>query len=188
VTRRYELKRRGERQDETRQRIIDATIELHQTIGPAATTVTEIAQRANVGRVTVYRHFPDEAALSRACSGHYFALHPLPDLAAWRAVQEPGARVALGLAETYRYHRATQAMLGHALADAREHPVLQPYHEHWERAVDVLAAGWNARGKRRVLLRAALALALSFDTWQTLTREHGLSDDDAVELMLKTIS
>src|SRR6476620_7794449 len=69
MTRRYELKRRAERQDETRQRIVDATIELHQTIGAAQTTVSEIAKRAGVGRVTVYRHFPDEETLFNACSG-----------------------------------------------------------------------------------------------------------------------
>src|SRR5207244_5882784 len=79
VSRSYQLKRRAEHQDQTRQRIIEATIELHQTIGPKATTVSEIAERAQVGRVTVYRHFPDEPTLSRACSGHYLEQHPFPD-------------------------------------------------------------------------------------------------------------
>src|SRR5438552_18337783 len=77
--RRYELKRRGERQDQTRQRIVDATIELHKSIGAAQTTISEIAKRAGVGRVTVYRHFPDEGTLLDACSGHDFAQHPFPD-------------------------------------------------------------------------------------------------------------
>ncbi len=89
MARAYQLKRRAERQDETRQRIVDAAIELHQTIGPAATTVTEIAQRAGVGRVTVYRHFPDELTLARACSGQYFERHPAPDLERWRAIADP---------------------------------------------------------------------------------------------------
>ena len=74
----YQLKRRAERQDQTRQRIIEAAIELHQTIGPAATTVSEIAERAEVGRVTVYRHFPDEPSLARACSGQYLSATPSP--------------------------------------------------------------------------------------------------------------
>ena len=75
----YELKRRAERQEETRRRIVEAAIELHQTVGPAATTISEIADRAGVGRVTVYRHFPDELTLARACSGRYFERHPAPD-------------------------------------------------------------------------------------------------------------
>src|SRR5213596_2204294 len=66
ANRRYQLKRRAEQQEETRSRIVEAAVELHQTIGPAATTFSDIAERARVGRVTVYRHFPDELALAGA--------------------------------------------------------------------------------------------------------------------------
>ncbi len=90
VSRPYTLKRRAERQDETRRRIVDAAIELHQTIGPTATTISEIAQRAGVGRVTVYRHFPDEPTLARACSGQYFERHPAPDPEEWRSIPRGG--------------------------------------------------------------------------------------------------
>ena len=185
VARAYTLRRRAERQDETRQRIVDATIELHQTIGPAATTVSEIAERARVGRVTVYRHFPDELTLARACSGQYFEEHPAPDPGRWREVAGPVERLRLGLTETYAYHRATEQMMSHVLADARDHPVVVPYHEHWRRAAGVLVEPWPARGRQRRLLRAGIALALRFDTWRTLVREQGLSDGQAVELALR---
>jgi hypothetical protein len=86
------------------------------------------------------------------------------------------------LSEVYAYHRATEAMMTHVLADARDHPVVQPYHEHWRRAAEVLAGAWRARGRRRALLEAGIALALSFDTWRTLVRERGLSQEQAVEV------
>jgi AcrR family transcriptional regulator len=185
MARSYQLKRRAERQSETRQRIIEATIELHQTIGPASTTISEIAERARVGRVTVYRHFPNEATLSRACSGQYFERHPFPDPDRWRKIADPAERLQSGLRETYAYHRTTEAMISHALADARDHPVMAPYHAHWQHAADVLTAPWRTRGNRRTMLHAAIALALSFDTWRTLTQVQGLDADQAIAVMLR---
>ena len=185
VKRSYQLRRRAERRNETRQRIIDATIQLHQTIGPAATTFSEIAERARVGRVTVYRYFPDEPTLSRACSGHYFEQHPFPEPNSWQVIPDPLERLRMGLRETYAYHRSTEAMMTHVLADARDHPVVAPYHSHWRRAADILAAPWRARGRRRALLIAGITLALSFDTWRTLVREQELTDDQAIELALR---
>ncbi len=185
VSRPYTLKRRAERQDDTRQRIVEAAIELHQTIGPAATTISQIAGRAGVGRVTVYRHFPDELTLARACSGQYFERNPAPDPERWRTIAGGEERLRTALRETYAYHRATQQMISHVLADARDHPVMAPYRQHWRQAVDVLLEPWPLRGRKRALLRAAIALALSFDTWRILSQEHGLTDPQAVELMLR---
>jgi len=132
-----------------------------------------------------YRHFPDESTLARACSGQYFERHPFPDPDSWKAIPDPIERLRTGLREAYAYHRATEAMMAHVLADARDRPVVAPYHAHWQRAADVLAAPWRARGRQRTLLRGAMALALSFDTWRTLVREQQLADDQAVELMFR---
>jgi AcrR family transcriptional regulator len=185
MARGYELKRRAERQDETRLRIVEATIELHQTIGPAATTVTEIAERAGVGRVTVYRHFPDEPTLSRACSGLYFERNPLPDPERWRAIADPEERFTVGLLETYAWYATNHAMIGNALADAREHAVMVPYHAHWDLAASILDEAWAVPAGGRDVLHAGIAVALSFDTWRTLVREQGLSDAQATDLLLR---
>src|SRR5919198_1726424 len=76
--RKYELKLRAERLEETRRRIVEATSDLHRTVGPAATQVTEVARRAGVQRRTIYNHFPDEATLLEACSSHWRARPPPP--------------------------------------------------------------------------------------------------------------
>jgi len=188
MPRAYRLKHRAERQDETRQRIVEAAIELHRTVGPAATTVSEIAERAGVGRVTVYRHFPDELTLVRACSGLYFERHPLPDPEFWREIPDPVERFRTALRNVYAYHRANDAMFTHVLADVRDHEVMTPYHAHWEQAADVLVAPWRARGRRRALLRAGIGLALSFDTWRSLTRDYGLTDDQAIAVALRLVA
>jgi len=185
MARRYELKRRAERQDETRERIVEAAIELHQTLGPRATTVSDIARRAGVGRVTVYRHFPDELALGHACSGRYNERNPPPEPDAWKTIADPAERLRVALRATYAYHRATDAMTTRVLADGRDHPIMAPYHAHWQYATDVLLAPWRARGRRRTLLRAAIGLALSFDTWRMLTRDHGLTDEQAIDVAIR---
>jgi AcrR family transcriptional regulator len=183
MARAYELKRRAARQEETRQRIVDATIELHQSIGAARTTISEIAKRAGVGRVTVYRHFPDEETLFYACSGHYFSDHPFPDVARWREISDPAERLRTGLRESYEWHEANAQMIAMALAEARDLPMMALYHAYWDDAAETLAAPWRARGRPRANLKATIALALSFDTHRTLTLEQGLSTDRAVDLM-----
>jgi len=187
MSRTYRLKRRAERQDETRQRIVEAAIELHQTVGPAATTVSDVAARAGVGRVTVYRHFPDELALTRACSGLYLERHPLPDPEPWTEISDPVERFRAALRDVYAYHRATEAMFTHVLADVREHEVMTQYHTHWQRAADVVAAPWGERGRRHTLLRAGIGLALSFDTWRSLVHDHGLTDAQAIDVALRLV-
>lgn len=188
MARRYKMKARAEQQDETRQRIVDAAIELHQTVGPMVTRISDVAREAGVGRVTVYRHFPDEPSLARACSGHYLAQHPAPDLERWRLLTDPGQRLRTGLAEAYAYHRSTEAMMSRALSQARDHEVVQPVLAYWRAAADVLTEPWSARGRRRHRLRAAILLAISFETWRSLTRDSELTDAEAAEVAVGLVT
>lgn len=185
MKRSYQLKQRAESQGRTRQKIVEAAIDLHQTKGLAATSMNDIAERAKVGKVTVYRHFPDEASLVGACSGQYFQRHPFPNPEDWRTIQDATERLRLGLRDTYAYHRATEPMMTRVLAEARDHPVMAPYHVHWQCAAEVLAAAWPISSKRKAMMKAAVALALSFDTWRLLVREQQLTDDQAIELMTR---
>jgi AcrR family transcriptional regulator len=191
--RRYELKERARRQEETRRRIVDATVGLHREVGPAKTTVAEIARRAGVGRVTVYNHFPDDAALFGACSAQFLASHPPPDPSSWQAIGDVEQRLRTALRQLYAYFRENEAMLANVRRDAALIPALAQLLGSSEAARgeaamrDSLLAGRGLRGNRRRRVRAAIGLALAFPTWQRLTREEGLSDDDAVELMVRTV-
>ena len=188
MTRKYEMKRRARRQEETRQRITEATVELHQALGPANTTISAIAERAGVQRLTVYRHFPDERALLAACSSHYEAANPVPDTDPWTQIPDPEDRLRRALAETYAYHRRTEPMMTKVLRDARVHAptseVTAPYLQHWDRARYTLATGWGAEDQRLKMLLAALGHALDFWTWRCLVHEQGLTDEEAIELMV----
>src|SRR3954453_10654340 len=113
----YELKRRAERQEETRRRIIDATVELHSTLGPSRTTVQGIAEKAGVTRPTVYAHFPDERTLFHACSGHVAETTPPPDPTRWAALGDPSERLATALRELYRYYAGLEPLLANVQRD-----------------------------------------------------------------------
>lgn len=185
MTRQYKQKKRAEHQKETRRKIVEAAVDLHETVGPAKTTVTEIAERAGVGRLTVYRHFPDELALTWACSGLYWERNPFPDAESWLQIADPSVRFEHALRESYAYHRRTEAMMTRALADLPDSPVVKPYIDFWADAAEIVASGWKFRGKKRSLLRAIAGHALSFDTWRSLVRYQGLTDEQAIEIMTR---
>jgi AcrR family transcriptional regulator len=189
MARKYELKRRAEKQEETRRRITEAAVELHGSVGPARTTISAIAEKAGVQRLTVYRHFPDERALFAACSSHWIAANPPPDPAPWARIAEPEERLRNALAEVYAYYHRTEPMMDNIIRDAPVKPVVREVAasrrvQHWGRMRDVLAAGWRRRGKRRELLLAAIGHALDFGTWRSLVRQQGLDDEQAAELMV----
>jgi len=189
----YNLKARAERYQKTRQRIVEATVELHRTAGPARTTITEIAKKAGVERQTIYNHFPDELSLFKACSAHNRALNPPPDPEPWKLIPDPEERLRRALAEVYDYYRRNELMLANVTRDAQANPntrkVLEPRVKHQERMGAALAAGWEQgneqRGKR--LLYGALWMSLEFQTWHTLARQQGFDDDESIDLMVSMV-
>jgi len=187
TTRRYRKRRRAEQEAETRRRITEAAVKLHGTVGPAKTTVSGIAREAGVQRATVYRHFPDEDAIYAACTSHYNALHPPPDLERWAAVTDPEQRLRLALTEIYAFYAETQQMLESTGRDAERVPAVRKavaeMQGYLETARETLMHGRPERGRRRARAAAAIGHALAFPTWRSLVREQGLSDSEAVELM-----
>jgi AcrR family transcriptional regulator len=176
---------------ETRRRITDATVELHREVGPARTTISAVAERAGVQRLTVYRHFPDERSLLGACSAHWRAGHPAPDPSPWPAIRDPEERLRAAVAAFYAYYRTDEAMMAKVRRDAEVMPALAEtiadVRAYMEMVVEILAAGWGARGRRRELLAAAIGHVLEFETWRSLERRQGLQPERAEELAVATV-
>lgn len=190
--RKYELRARAEQQEQTRQRIIDATVALHQEVGPAQTTVAEIARRAGVTRLTVYNHFPLEEELFAACQRSFLTHHPLPDLAPALALEDPRARVEAALQELYESYRNREPMTNNILRDRSALPALdrllrQTMDAGQAQLTGALAVSFDARGNKAKRLRALIRLALDFSTWQRLKRE-GLNDATAAKLMADLVA
>jgi AcrR family transcriptional regulator len=187
MARKYELKSRAERMEETRRRIVEAAIELHRTKGPARTTLSDIARLAGVQRHTLYRHFPDERAIGLACSGLYTELNPPPDAAAWTAIEDHVERLRTGLSSLYEYFERTGDMFDCILRDAEVHELTREmFHMRSGGSMGEIRGVLGECAPPGTRGAAALDLALDFRTWQRLTRS-GLSRDDAVETIVAAV-
>jgi AcrR family transcriptional regulator len=184
----YRKKRRAELEEQTRRRITESAVALHGTLGPSRTSVSAIAEHAGVRRSTVYRHFSDEAALFAACSSHWRATNPPPDLEAWAAIEDPDMRLRTALEELYAFYRRTQAMLDNLHRDEAIVPTVQrtfsAFRGYLAAARDVLMRG-RGRAPRRV--RGAVGHAIAYPTWRSLAVEQELDDRQAAELMCRLV-
>jgi AcrR family transcriptional regulator len=188
ASRTYELKRRAERQEETRRRIVEAAVELHTTLGPSRTTVQAIAEKAGVTRPTVYAHFPDARSLLEACSGHVRETIPPPDPTPWHSIADPSERLATALRELYGYYERLEPLLETVQRDAAVMPLVAEMNAYRVRYLDeirdLLLQAWPTRGGARGRVRRAIGHALEFRTWQSLVRRQGCATHEAVRLMV----
>jgi AcrR family transcriptional regulator len=185
----YQKRRRAESEAQTRLRITESAVELHGTLGPSRTSMSAIAEHAGVRRSTLYRHFPDEVAVFFACTAHWRAANPRPDLDTWTAIEDPDERLETALGELYAFYRQTEQMLDNLHRDEELVPTVKQFfgafHEWLAEVRDALMSGRGVRGKARRRVRAAIAHALAFRTWQSLTED--LDDPEAAELMCRLV-
>src|SRR5579862_804592 len=161
----YRLKARAERQRETRDRIVAATERLHREVGPARTTIADIARRAGVERLTVYNHFPELTQLLGACQARFLSGHPPPDIAPGNvtAAKAP-ARLEQALADLYRWFRENEPMERNVQRDRLLLPELDDLLRRtadpgFERAAAAYAALLTRSPRKAAALRRLLRLA-----------------------------
>jgi AcrR family transcriptional regulator len=187
MTRAYQKTKRAEREAETRRRIVEATVALHTSVGPARTTISAIAAKAGVQRHTVYSHFPEEDTLFAACTSHWASLHPFPRAESWDAATDPVERFALAMRNIWAWYADVESDLELVLRDADLVPAvrvdLDRYAERLTDIADRLAARLGGAGT----IRAAIGHALAFETWRSLVRREGLTIDEAVAAMLTLV-
>lgn len=185
LKRSYRMGKRAKLQAETRRRIVEAAVDLHSTVGPANTTVTQIAERAGVQRHTYYAHFPKEWDLFLACSGLALERDPLPGADQLLGLRPGRERLEAGLAQFYAWFARNEQQAACVLRDAEHHPPTREIVElrmapRFAQAAELMGEGLNPRA------RALLAVALEFACWRTLNRSH--PPEQAAELMADAIS
>lgn len=181
----YTLGQRAASQEDTRRRIVEATVVLHEQLGPRATTISAVAEKAGVQRLTVYRHFSDETELFKACSSHWLTLNPFPDSAGW--VESDGLdRVYSALRHLYAYYGRTERMWSLSYRDEAEVPALaQPMTQVRTYLVGLRNDLVQHLGCQPDVLDPVMTTighAVQFSTWQSMARCE-ISDDAMAELV-----
>lgn len=186
MTRTYVKSKRADNQAETRQRIAEAAFALHGEVGPNATTVSLVAERAGVQRHTVYAHYADEKSLLMACSALHLEQQPPPAPDQWADISDPGDRLTAALTALYQWFARNQSIVGKVLRDAEINEPLKEVSELrfgpvFGAIFESVSNGLDANA------RAVLHLAISFYTWRTLVLDAGLSAGTAAALMSNAV-
>lgn len=192
VKRRYRQSARSEQAAATRQRIVEATVELHSTVGPANTSLSAIARKASVSRPTLYAHFPDEAALLQACTMDWMGQDPPPDPTVWWTIDDSYKRVTTALTEIYSHYSRNEQLLENVFRDMYLVHSMRSFNvplveSSFAQMTEVLSFAFDDAPPLAVRREAMVAVAISFDTWKALA-ERGLSTEDAAGLMADVVA
>ena len=186
-TRKYKKTKRAKQQVHTRERIVEATVALHEELGPANTSIKAIAERAGVQRLTVYRYFPDNLSLFQACTSHWLSFNPPPDIAVWQGIEGAKEKTASALLAFFKYYRGTETMWTGAYRDVEEiaalREALKGFEEYIDQVRDGLLEPWKLTGKSKRQLSITLRHCLRFTSWQSLKCEK-LKDQQIVDLVM----
>ena len=171
--RKYQLRKRAEGLDATRESIIGATAALHYEQGVAATSYIQIAERAGVGPATVYRHFPTLGSLVNACGAHVAEVTqpPVPENAptVFAGLTERGQRLERLVAELDAYYGRASVWLGIAARDQDRVPELDGFLRQVDAGVEALVREAAGAGSSDAEIRLMTALA-NVSVWQSLKR------------------
>jgi len=183
--RKYTLGARSETAAETRQRVVQATYELHRTRGIAATSFRDIAERADVAIGTVYHHFPEYDDVIRACGAHTMVVSRPPTAAMFDGIRSPRERLRVLVRELFRFYDRI--------------PEYERIHAERERFAFVSEAFQHIESARRALIAAAVrprrigkrvgaaAFAMLEPAVHRALVASGLSTDHAAEVIFRAL-
>lgn len=193
VNRQYHQSVRAEKTASTRQRIVETAIELHGTVGPANTSLSAVARKAGVSRPTLYSHFPDEASLFHACTMHWMSQDPPPDPTAWLKIDDSGQRIGTALSEIYSHYARNEQMIGNVFRDMYLVESMRSFNvplveESFAAMTEIIGSAFDDGSDVAVRRRAMVSVAIGFNTWKTLIKVGGLTNEEATDLMAHLVA
>jgi len=184
---------RAKKTASTRQRIVEAAIELHGTVGPASTSLSAVARKAGVSRPTLYSHFPDEASLFQACTRHWMSQDPPPDPAAWLEIGDPRQRIGTALSQIYSHYARNEQMIGNVFRDMYLVESMRSFNVPLVEAsfaamTEIISSAFADGSDLAARRRAMVSVAISFNTWRSLVKIEGLTNKEAADLMAQLVA
>lgn len=184
MARDYRKVKRAEAQEETRDKIVRATMALHLEQGVATTSYSDVAERAGVGPATVYRHFPTMGSLVEACGAHVWQAidPPRPEQAGtlFAGLHSREERLERLVRELDAFYTRAAAPLWSAIRDQDRVPELASFLKDVQVGVSALAAGALDEDVRAPSVGIAAAVA-DFTVWLALSRT-GIGRDELKRL------
>jgi len=169
VPRKYSMQARSTAVEETRQRIVDATVELHNEQGISGTSMQDVADRAGVALATVYRHFPSLDELIPACGGRNLELNPPPTAAVFDGLETGEQRIAALVAALHANYERGSRSYEVAIAEVHTIPVLARFMaEVSAHLADLVATAAKPFKPDSTQLKLAVGLC-DFLVWRALT-------------------
>lgn len=182
AARKYSMNRREAAVEETRRRLVDATIALHAEKGVLATTMQDIAGRADVALGTAYRHFPTIGDAVFACGARLQEMMPFPAVAVFDDARLPRERVHVLISELFRYYDQGQRWIEVGYCERSGLPALALGMAQFdEQLAGFLDTGLAPLPRDARFVRAARGFA-QFYLWKSFSRA-GMSTDEAIELV-----
>lgn len=173
MPREYRMRKRADAWQQTRERILQATMQLHDEQGVAPTTFSDIAKRAGLGQATLYRHFPTLGELVQACGGHVWQemRPPTPDTAAaaFEGLTDMQGRLEKLVEEIDAFYRRGALRLGLAGRDRELIPALEHFLSAVEAGVQAYVREALAPSKPPKRTVEVVAAMMSFPVWSRLT-------------------
>ncbi len=180
------MSKRAATVEQTRERIVAATVEAHRELGIQATSWEEIARRAGVGIGTVYRHFRSLEDLLPACGQIVEQIMALPTAdeihLAFEQTSSIRSRTAKLVFLVFDLYERAGPFIHNIDAEREQLPQLEPWHRTINSTLDaLLEQALRPLEPNRAQLQATRAL-LDLRTWQAFTQRN-LSNNEITAIV-----
>jgi len=174
MARPYRMKSRAAAREATRERIVRATVALHDEQGVSSTTFAEIAERAGVGAATVLRHFPTIGQLVTACGEHVAAeiRPPVPEDAAkmFRGLTTTRLRFERLVSELNEFYSRGATRLNAAANDRDRIPELDRFLQMVDSGIEAWIKEATVDEAPSAPMLSVLMSLCSLSVWQWMRR------------------